>query len=130
MRNMSFALTTGQIQAGTKSVTRRLGWLHAKPGDLIRPVRKCMGLKPGERLEVLRDPVVIVSLRRELLRAMTDDIEYGLRECELEGFGDHPIYRWPSEFIKMFCSTHKGCTPDTVVTRIEFSYYTDGESNR
>jgi hypothetical protein len=119
---MSFALTTKQIQVGTKTVTRRLGWLHAKPGQLIRPVRKCMGLRPGERLEVLRGPLVIVSVRRELLRAMTDDIDYGFRECELEGFGDHPVYRWPSEFIEMFCSTHRGCTPGTVVTRIEFSY--------
>lgn len=122
MRNMSFALTTAPIQAGTKTVTRRLGWLHAKPGQLIRPVRKCMGLRPGERLEVLRDPLNLVSVRREPLRTMTDDIEYGFRECELEGFGDHPIYHCPSHFIEMFCATHKGCTPDTVVTRIEFSY--------
>ena len=130
MRNMSFALTTEQIRAGTKTVTRRIGWLHAKPGDLIRPVRKFMGLKPGERLEVLRDPLVIVSVRRELLRAMTDDIEYGFRECELEGFGEHPTYRWPSEFVEMFCGTHKGCTPDTVVTRIEFSFNTNAESRQ
>jgi hypothetical protein len=28
MRNISFALTTNQILEGTKTVTRRLGWLH------------------------------------------------------------------------------------------------------
>lgn len=47
---MSFALTVPQIQAGTKDVTRRLGWQFAKAGDLIRPVRKCMGLKPGAKI--------------------------------------------------------------------------------
>lgn len=122
MRNISFALTVPQIMAGTKTVTRRLGWLHAKPGMLLRPVRKCMGLRPGERLDVLRDPIRIVDARREPLRIMMDDTDYGFRECALEGFGEHPDYRWPSAFVAMFCATHKGCTRDTVVTRIEFAY--------
>lgn len=125
MRNMSFALTTGQVMDGTKTVTRRLGWLHLKAGDQLRPVRKCMGLRPGEKLDVLRDPITVVSIRREPLRAMLDDTDYGLEECALEGFGQHPDYRWPSAFVEMFCATHRGCTPDTVVTRIEFSYHVD-----
>ena len=33
MRNMSFALTTPQIMEGTKTVTRRVGWLRLKPGE-------------------------------------------------------------------------------------------------
>ena len=122
MRNMSFALTTDQIMDGTKTVTRRLGWLNLKPGQQLRPVRKCMGLKPGEKLDVLRDPLTVVSVRREPLRSMLDDSEYGLRECALEGFGMHPDYHEPSNFVAMFCATYKGCTPDTVVTRIEFAY--------
>lgn len=122
MRNMSFALTTQQIMDGTKTVTRRLGWLHLKPGDQVRPVKKCMGLRPGEKLDVLRDPLTIVSVRREPLRMLMDDTDYGFRECVLEGFGEHPDYRWPSVFVEMFCATHKGCTRDTVVTRIEFAY--------
>lgn len=122
MRNMSFALTTQQIVHGSKTVTRRLGWLHAKPGELIRPVQKCMGLRPGEKINVLRDPLTIISVRREPLRAMLDNIDYGFAECVLEGFGEHPAYRFPSEFVSMFCSTHKGCTPDSIITRIEFSY--------
>lgn len=125
MRNMSFALTTNQIMEGTKTVTRRLGWLHLKPGDQVRPVRKCMGLRPGEKLDVLRDPLTIVSVRREPLRAMLDDTEYGFVECEREGFGAHPDYRWPSAFVDFFCATHKGCTLDTVVTRIEFAYHAE-----
>jgi len=123
MRNMSFALTVDQIMEGTKLVTRRLGWLHLKPGDQLRPVRKCMGLRPGEKLDVLRDPITVVGVRREPLRRMLDEIEYGFTECALEGFGEHPDYQWPSAFVAMFCATHKGCTPETVVTRIEFAYH-------
>ena len=59
------------------------------------------------------------------LRAMLDDLEYGFRECALEGFGAHPDYRWPSAFVAMFCATHKGCTPDTLVTRLEFAYHAE-----
>lgn len=122
MRNMSFALTTDQVMAGTKTVTRRLGWEFLKVGDLLRPVRKCMGLRPGEKLDVLRDPIQVIGLRREPLRRMTEDRDYGFHECVLEGFGHHPAYCWPSAFVEMFCATHRGCTPATVVTRIEFSY--------
>jgi hypothetical protein len=123
MRNMSFALTTDQIMEGSKDVTRRLGWLFAKEGDLLRPVKKCMGLRPGEKLDVLRDPIRIVSVRREPLRRMTDELDYGFEECQREGFGAHTECRWPSAFVAMFCATHKGCTPDTVITRIEFAYH-------
>ena len=122
MRNMSFALTTGQILDGSKDVTRRLGWTFLKPGDLVRPVRKCMGLRPGEKLDVLRDPIRIVSVRREPLQMMTDDADYGFEEVRREGFDGHPDYRWPSAWVAMFCATHKGCMPSTVITRIEFSY--------
>ncbi|MDM0054071.1 hypothetical protein [Variovorax fucosicus] len=95
MRNMSFALTTGQILDDTKDVTRRLGWMFLKPGELVRPVKKCMGLRPGEKLDVLRDPIRVLHLRREPLRAMVDDLEYGFDEVRREGFADHLDYRWP-----------------------------------
>lgn len=127
MRNMSFALTTDQVMEGTKTVTRRLGWLHLKVGEQLRPVRKCMGLRPGERLDVLRDPITVVDIRREPLRRMLDDLDYGFTECALEGFGLHPDYRFPSTFVAMFCATHRGCTLDTVVTRIAFAYHRDGD---
>jgi hypothetical protein len=126
MRYISFAMTVDQILAGTKTVTRRIGWMHAKPGMLLRPVRKCMGLRPGEKLDVLRDPIRIIDVRHEPLRMMMDDIEYGFRECVLEGFGAHPVYRFPTAFVSMFCATHRGCEPSTVVTRIEFSYDWEG----
>ena len=122
MRNMSFALTTAQVVAGTKTVTRRMGWKNLKPGDMLRPVKKCMGLKPGEKIEPLRGPVRVVSVTREPLRRMTDNLRYGFAECEHEGFAEHPEFKWPSEFVAMFCTTHKGCTPEMEVTRIEFEY--------
>ncbi|MDS1141766.1 hypothetical protein RE432_15095 [Pusillimonas sp. SM2304] len=130
MRNMSFSLTTEQIQSGTKDVTRRLGWTFLKPGDLIRPVRKCMGLRPGEKIEPLRAPIRIVSVRREPLQMMTDDLDYGRDEVRREGFEDHPIYHWPSEWVHMFCASHKGCRPYTIVTRIEFEYTDGGQNGR
>lgn len=125
MRNISFALTTNQIIAGTKNVTRRLGWLHLKPGDLLSPVLKCMGLRPGEKIKRLRGPIRVVSVRRERLDRMTDDIDYGIEECKREGFGDYQRLSQPSKFVDFFCASHKGCTPATEVTRIEFEYTSD-----
>ena len=68
MRNMSFALTTEQIRARTKTVTRRLGWEFLKPGDLVQAVVKCQGLKKGEKVEPLAE-LRIVAVRRESLNA-------------------------------------------------------------
>ena len=119
---MSFALTTDQVLDQSKDVTRRLGWKFLKVGDLLRPVKKCMGLKPGEKIQVLRDPIIVVSLRRERLDLMTTDLDYGFAEVRREGFADHPDYRWPSQWVAMFCASHKGCTPLTIITRIEFEY--------
>lgn len=118
MRNMSFALTTSQVAGKTKDVTRRMGWQHLTVGDFVQPVMKCMGLRPGEKVERIGDPVVIVSTRREQLRRMIDDPDYGNDECRREGFPEMS----PNAFVEMFCKTHKGCTPDSLVTRIEFSY--------
>jgi len=118
MRNISFALTTDQVVQGTKTVTRRMGWKFLKPGELLQPVRKCMGLRPGEKLEKLRGPIRVVSVRRELLWEMWLQPAYGDEECRREGFPDMKPY----DFIDMFCRTHKGCDEGTEVTRIEFEY--------
>lgn len=118
MRNMSFALTTQQMVDQTKDVTRRLGWLMAKAGDMLQPVEKGMGLKPGEVINKITPPILILDTRREPLRAMTDDLDYGFRECRREGFREMK----PAEFVEMFCATHKGCTPDSEITRIAFNH--------
>lgn len=124
MRNISFALTTDQIRAGTKTVTRRMGWRNLKPGTLLSPVKKGMGLKPGEKVERLRGPIRVIGVNHERLRMLLDSPIYGQRECVREGFPDYT----PASFIDMFCRSHKGCMPESVVTRIEFEY-TDGSGS-
>lgn len=120
MRNMSFALTTQQVRARQKDVTRRLGWVNLKVGDPFQPVLKCMGLRPGEKVQPLGNFVVTVSTRREPLQRMIDEPIYGKEECRREGFPEMS----PEEFVAMFCKSHKNCAPATLVTRIEFSYKT------
>lgn len=115
MRNMSFALTKQPYIDGTKDVTRRLGWLKLKAGDQFMGVEKAMGLKPGEQIVRLGPSIVLLTRREPLLR-MIEEPAYGIIECRRESFP----HLTPEQFVDFFCRTHKGCTPETVVTRIEF----------
>lgn len=112
MRLMSFALTTQQIHDGTKTVTRRLGWLDVKPGELICACAKVMGRNgaPLERLRIIR----VISVRREPLSAIDDD------DVWAEGF-NMPAH----EFVDMFCDAMQ-CHRSDPVTRIEFRYVPGG----
>jgi hypothetical protein len=110
-RLMSVALTEDQVRARSKTVTRRAGWLMLKPGDRLTLCRKCMGRKKGEPLVRIVD-VEVLSVRRERLDAITR------AEVDAEGF---PRLS-PAEFVAFFCGSHKGCEPDTEVTRIEWRY--------
>ena len=121
MRHISFSLTTDQILSGEKTVTRRLGWKFVKNGDLLLPVKKCMGLKPGEKHSVLREPIEVLDARQERLDRMITEWDYGFNECSKEGFGWHPQCRYPEGFVEMFCY-HNRCKPNQVITRIEFDY--------
>ena len=122
MRNISFMLTPEQILAGTKTVTRRCGWEFVKVGDHLQGVRKCQGLKAGEKIERLR-VIRVTDVRREELGLMMWDVDYGCEEVISEGFPDMAL----SGFVNFFCESHKGCTPQTVVTRIEFCYPDEAE---
>jgi hypothetical protein len=125
MRLMSFSMTQAQILAKTKFVTRRLGWVYVRPGMQVMPVVKSMGLRKGEKATMLlTEPLTIVSVRRESLREMTDDPEYGMAEVALEGFAGHSKYGTPEGFVTMFCEAHKGknVTPETRVTRLALEY--------
>ena len=116
-RLMSFSLTTDQIRARTKTVTRRMGWKSLKVGDLVWAVEKAMGLKKGEkavRLALLR----VTNVLCEPLQRMLWSDAYGQSEVVKEGFPEMS----PEAFVAMFCRTHRGCTPETVVTRIAFVY--------
>ncbi|WP_236949366.1 hypothetical protein [Mycolicibacterium goodii] len=117
---MSVMLTESQVVARTKDVTRRMGWFFLNPGDRLTLCRKAMGRKRGEPLVRLVD-VEVVSVRREPLDSITAE------DVVREGFPGMT----PREFVAFFCSSHKGCRPDSVVTRIEWRYLeapTDVES--
>jgi hypothetical protein len=118
MRNMSFMLTTAQVLAGTKTVTRRLGWKFLKPGDLLMACVKCQGLGKGGRIQQIR-PIEVVSVRREPLDALLGPLKHCTKEARLEGFPDLDN----RGFMIMFCR-HMKCEPNAVVTRIEFKYVT------
>jgi hypothetical protein len=117
-RNMSFALTTEQIRNRTKTVTRRVGWGFLNPGDIVNACVKCMGLKPGEKVQRLAQ-IRVVRTRIEPLSRMIQQPEYGAVEATKEGFPD-----WTGEqFVEMFMEhmTAKFST-NTLVNRIEFEY--------
>ncbi len=108
MRNMSFSMTTAQMRAGKKDVTRRFGWWFLKPGDRVMAVEKAMGLKKGQK-PVQLYPIEIVSVRAEPLDAISHD------DVVREGFPD-----WsPAQFIEMLVRHYK-IDPAKIVNRIEF----------
>ncbi len=116
MRNISVQLTQSQIRAGTKHVTRRLGWANAKPGDLLMACPKCQGLGPGGKMERIH-PIRITSNHPESLSALIEDPAYGIAEARLEGF---PELDGPG-FVEMFCR-HMQVKPSHVVNRLAFDH--------
>ncbi|HHS84311.1 MAG TPA: ASCH domain-containing protein [Gammaproteobacteria bacterium] len=107
---MSFAMTTDQFKARTKTVTRRFGWWFLKPGDMVCGVEKGMGLKKGEKINRL-GVIEIVSIRTEPLNAITQE------DVVREGFPD-----WtPDQFVKMLVD-HYRVDPTKSVNRIEYRY--------
>lgn len=110
-RLMSVSFTHQQVRDRTKTVTRRMGWRMLKPGDRLTLCRKVMGRKKDEPLERITD-VEVVSIRRERLYEITRE------EVAAEGFPDYST----ASFVDFFCNTHKGCTPTSEVTRIEWRY--------
>lgn len=108
---MSFALTTRQVRAREKTVTRRNGWTFAKVGDVVQPVVKCQGIPKGGHVEKIGGPIRFVAVRRERLDAITAE------DVEREGF-DHLT---PAGFVEMYRAANGGA-PDQEITRIEFEY--------
>lgn len=120
MRNIAFSLTTPQIEAGSKDVTRRLNstW---KVGERRAAIVKGMGLKKGEKVQPIRDergkPIVVecVSHRKEKLWKLMLDPDYGAREVVREGFPEMTAL----EFVEFFCREGR-CKRTQVVHRLEF----------
>jgi len=106
--NMSFSITTPQMYAGTKDITRRFGWANLKPGDLVMACEKCQGLGKGGRIKRI-GLIEVVSNTPERLDAIT------LNDVRREGFPSNSKL-W---FIKMFCE-HNKCEPDKIINRIVF----------
>jgi hypothetical protein len=117
MRLISFALTTPQIRSRVKTVTRRTGWATLRPGTRLQAVEKGMGLKKGETVTRLA-VIEVAEVSREPLQRLIDEPAYGRMECVAEGFP----HLTPAQFVAMFCASHAGCTPASVVTRIGFRY--------
>lgn len=110
-RNMSFSLTTEQVRNQTKTVTRRLGWWNIKPGEVINACEKCQGLKAGEKVIVI-GRIRVLNVTHTRLSSITPE------DVAREGFP----HLAPMQFISLFMTANKGCTPDTTVNRIEFEY--------
>lgn len=111
---MSFALTTAQVRRREKTVTRRLGWKNAKPGDIVQPVVKGQGIPKGGTVEKIGGPIRFVNVRREPLMFIGGEPD----GCKREGFPD----MHPAAFVEMFAQ-HNGCkSMFDEVTRIEFEY--------
>lgn len=105
--------------AGTKTVTRRMGWEFLKPGDRVLGVEKGMGLKKGEKVRGL-GVIEIVSVRREMLDDLWLERKYpygAQEELQHEGFPGMERY----DFVEMFAK-HHDCTTADFVTRIEFRH--------
>lgn len=113
-RLMSVALTSSAVRERRKTVTRRLGRNFLKPGTRLTLCEKVQGRR---RADGTVEPLVriaeveVVSARREPL----DSIQPG--DTAREGFPD-----WTGgQFVEFFCNAMK-CTPDTLVTRVEWRY--------
>lgn len=119
MANMSFWVTTAQIENETKTVTRRLSWWKIKPGQILQAVKKCQGLKRGERVERLKT-IRVTDANPEPLSFVTpsDVIREGFYMMDRE------------EFIAMFMKMHKLKDRDSLIMRIEFEYVIPGTHAR
>jgi hypothetical protein len=114
MRIISMSMTARQFTAGTKTVTRRVGWKYAEKGTRLRVVKKALGLKRGEFMQTL-GYIELVSIRSESLMRLINEPDYGKREVALEGF---PTWT-PRQFVDFFCEGH--CVlPSAMVRRLEF----------
>jgi hypothetical protein len=104
-------MTTAQVHAKTKTVTRRFGWWDLKPGTKLWAVEKSQGLKKGEKVvRICQIEVVSVNVQQ------VQDVMCFPEDMELEGFP----YMAPVAFIKMLCKG--GHSPSNEVNRIEFKY--------
>jgi len=117
-------MTTPQFRRKEKTVTRRFGWWHAKPGDIYHGVEKAMGLKKGEKITVIHR-IRVISAAPEALGDMLLRPDGGHSELAKEGF---PFgHSDPKEFVYALARKSGKALTDPVM-RIEFEYLPDEES--
>ncbi|WP_433603724.1 hypothetical protein ACQPXH_33230 (plasmid) [Nocardia sp. CA-135953] len=112
---MAVSLTEAQVRDRSKTVTRRMGWRNLSAGERLTLCRKVMGRRRADgRVEPLVRivDVEVLAVQRERLDAITPD------EVVAEGFPEMT----PEQFVDFFCGSHRGCTPDSTVTRIQWRY--------
>ena len=109
--NLSFALTTRQVRARQKTVTRRSGRRRYRVGQVIQPIVKGQGIPKGGHVEKIGGPIRVVDVRREKLNAIT------AADVAREGFPGMT----PAEFVALYRRANGG-RRDQIVTRIEFEY--------
>jgi hypothetical protein len=111
VRNISFAMTTDQVRNQTKTVTRRNGWRFLNQGDKLQPIEKGQGLKKGEKVVRIGEPITVIKLSVERLDTITQE------DVRKEGFPQMT----PAQFVELYCKANK-CQSDHPVTRIEFDW--------
>jgi hypothetical protein len=116
---ISFAWTTDALLRGRKTVTRRLGWLHLKPGDRLCAVRQAMGLKKGQTVQRLA-VIEVVSTRRESMREF---LYLPILEKDAEVQREGGLWPCSSSFANALVGGNRA-TFDTPFTRIEFRVVT------
>ena len=115
--NLAFSMTTPQMRARTKFVTRRLG-KGPSPGQRFWAIVKGQGLKKGEKVERICE-LECVSNTPERIDALLDPYTAtrNRREVDMEGFPEMS----PADFVAFFCKGHH-CREDQIINRIEFKY--------
>lgn len=110
---MSFYHTQEQVRNRTKTVTRRKGWKHLKPGDRFWAIVKGQGLKKGEKVE----RICLLECASNLPCHL---ISITKRDVVREGFPELS----QAQFVRMFCR-NMGGKVDQELNRIEFKYVED-----
>lgn len=123
-RLMSVTLTKEAVVGRRKTETRRAGWLHARPGEVLDLCEKVMGRRKGDPLIRLAR-VRITSVTREPLNRITD------AAVDREGFTSLDLGPWmldaasPGALARAFVrfyGEHMGALPEDEVTVITWEY--------
>lgn len=115
---MSFFLTTPQMLARTKTVTRRLK-CRFRIGERFIAIEKGQGLKKGQKQHVLGvcEVTEISHERLSTIFAYDDQVAGMNYETTREGFPRMMAH----EFVTMFCKNMK-CIASDLVYRIAFQF--------